>query len=131
MKILIVEDDPVVALSCRRVLEAEGLDVQFADSVEMGEALLAAESFDLMLTDNKMPGRDGFDMINQAQKIRPEMPILMMTGYLTPDTIEQARCSGAAACIAKPFTPDELREAIYRLRDSVTAREKPADKGDS
>jgi DNA-binding response OmpR family regulator len=115
MKILIVDDDPVVALSCRRVLEAEGMEVHSATSVEMGESMLAAERFDLLLTDIKMPGRDGFEMISQARKIRPNMPVLMMTGYMTPETIEQGRRFGAENHIAKPFTPDELIGAVRKI----------------
>jgi DNA-binding response OmpR family regulator len=116
MKVLIVDDNPVVVLSSRRVLEAEGMEVHVATSVEMGETMLGADRFDLLLTDIRMPGRDGFEMIIQARKIRPNMPILMMTGYMTPETIEQGRKCGADNYIAKPFTPDELIEAVRKVR---------------
>jgi DNA-binding response OmpR family regulator len=78
--------------------------------------MLGADRFDLLLTDIRMPGRDGFEMIIQARKIRPNMPILMMTGYMTPETIEQGRKCGADNYIAKPFTPDELMEAVRKIR---------------
>lgn len=125
MRILIVDDDAVVAQSCRRILEAEGLDVDVAGSVDAGEKLLTASHFDLMLTDIKMPGRDGFAMISHAGKIRPDMPVLVMTGYLTPETIDQVRRCGADSYIAKPFTPDELFEAVRRIPKSLTGEKKP------
>ncbi|BBO69467.1 hypothetical protein DSCA_33970 [Desulfosarcina alkanivorans] len=115
MRILVVDDDAIVVQSCCRILEAEGMAIQTADNVETGAAILAAESFDLMLTDIKMPGRDGFEMIRRAKKIRPGMPILMMTGYLTADTIEAGRHAGADNCIAKPFTPEELVQAVLKM----------------
>lgn len=115
MKILIIDDDYIVAKSCQRILEAEEMKTYVAGSMETGEKLLAAESsvpFDLILTDIKMPGRDGFDMIHEAKKKHPDIPILMMTGYLTVETMEKGRRLGSDSYIAKPFTPEELMKAV-------------------
>lgn len=117
MKILIIDDDSIIALSCQRILEAEEVEIHVADSMETGVKLLASESsapFDLILTDIKMPGRDGFDMILEAKKKYPDIPILMMTGYLTVETIEKGRRLGADNYIAKPFTPEELMKAVMK-----------------
>lgn len=114
MKILIVDDDAIVIQSCRRVLEAEGMAVHTANTVAAGGEILAVEPFDLMLTDIKMPGEDGFEMIRRAKQLRPDMPVLMMTGYLTPQITEKGRQFGADNYIAKPFTPDELVEAVRK-----------------
>lgn len=116
MKILIVDDDPIVIESCRRILEAEGMETHVARTVEKGEELLAADDFDLMLTDIKMPGRDGFEMIRRAREIRPDMPVLVMTGYLTSETVENSRRFGVNHFIAKPFTPEELLADVQRAR---------------
>lgn len=112
MRLLIVDDDAIVVRSCRRVLEAEGMEVHTADSVEKGLQLLADADFDLMLTDIKMPGRDGFEMIAHARRQRPALPILMMSGYSTAETIANGRRLGADNHIAKPFTPEELLVAV-------------------
>lgn len=125
MKVLIVDDDPLVALSGRRVMEAEEWEVHVASTVAMGETMLTTDDFDLMLTDIKMPGRSGFEMMKLARKIRPNMPILMMTGYLTPETIAQGHRCGAENYIAKPFTPDELIEAVRDIRSSFASRDMP------
>ena len=116
MKILIVDDDAIVVQSCVRILEMEGIETQVANTVEEGEKLLSAVGasfpFALILTDVKMPGQDGFEMIRRARKIRPDIPILMMTGYLTSKPLEKGRRYGADNYIAKPFTPDELVDAV-------------------
>ncbi len=116
MKILIVDDDPIVIQSCCRILEAEGMETRTANTVKTGEKLLAENIFDLMLTGIKMPGRDGFEMIQRAKKIRPDMPVLIMTGYLTSGTVEKSRRFGVSNYIAKPFTPEELVAAVRKAR---------------
>lgn len=118
MKILIVDDDEIVVRSCRRILNAEEVQTQVAASVDIGLKLLLEhrdiDPFDLILTDIKMPGRDGFEMIRRAREIEPDIPILMMTGYLTPETMEKGHLDGVDYSIAKPFTPDELIEAVHK-----------------
>ena len=116
MKILIVDDDLMVIESCRRILEAEGIHIKTAASVEEGMKILGAELFDLMLTDIKMPGEDGFKLIEKAKALKPEMPILMMTGYLTFETIDKGSSVGADNYIAKPFTPEELIAAVEKIQ---------------
>jgi DNA-binding response OmpR family regulator len=116
MRILIVDDDAIVVQSCRRILEAESIEIHSADTVAAGLSVLANENVDVLLTDIKMPGQDGFEMIKRARQIRPEMPILMMTGYLTAETIQAGRHAGADNCIAKPFTPEELVRAVEAIR---------------
>ncbi|TKB09662.1 response regulator [Desulforhopalus sp. IMCC35007] len=113
MKVLIVDDDTIVVESCRRILHAEGIVTQHAGTVEEAKAVLETEVFSAMITDIKMPKQDGFKLISWVKKHRPEMSVLMMTGYLTPDTQNTGLNSGADAFIAKPFTPDELLEQLY------------------
>ena len=119
MRILIVDDDAIVVHSCRRILEAEGMDIHSAASVEAGLSILADGDIDILLTDIKMPGQDGFAMIRRARQRRPGLPILMMTGYLTAETIAAGRRAGADHCIAKPFTPNELIQAVQQMRQAV------------
>lgn len=118
MKILIVDDDAIVVQSCVRILEAEAIETLVASTVEAGEKMLReqtpAHPFSLILTDVKMPGQDGFEMIRRARTIQPDIPILMMTGYLTNKTMEKGRRFGADNYIAKPFTPDELIDAVQQ-----------------
>jgi DNA-binding response OmpR family regulator len=118
MKILIVDDDEIVIQSCVRIFEMEGIETQVANTVEEGEKLFSAvetsSPFGLILTDVKIPGHDGFEMIRRARNIRPDIPILMMTGYLTSKIMDKGRRYGANNYIAKPFTPYELVDAVNK-----------------
>ncbi len=113
MHVLIVDDDPMVAESCRRILGAEEIRVTVAGSVAEAKAALASDdSFDLMLTDIKMPKSDGFQLVEMVREKYPDLRILIMTGYLTPETTRRGRTIGAYGFVEKPFTPDELIAAV-------------------
>ncbi|MCK7468037.1 MAG: response regulator [Desulfosudis oleivorans] len=66
----------------------------------------------MLLVDVKMPVQDGMYLMRQVQERRPGMPIIVMSGYSTRDTIREAESLGAATFIAKPFTPDELADTV-------------------
>ena len=122
MRILIVDDDAMVVESCRRILKEEGISIRMAGNTrEARELLEKEERFELMLTDIKMPKQDGFQLVSQAKKRWPDMAILMMTGYLTQETIERGSRGGVEGFIAKPFTPEELVNAIWKNLDKRTA----------
>jgi CheY-like chemotaxis protein len=130
MKVLIVDDDWIVLESCRRVLQAEGMAVQAAADAEKAQSLLeTGGGFDLILTDIKMPGKDGFELIRTVRERFPQSAILMMTGYLIPEIIQRAQAQGADAVIAKPFTPEELvasvRKTIREVQQRLPAGAKP------
>ncbi len=112
MKVLVVDDEPIVLTSCRMVLEAEGCEVTMAGTVQEALAALEAQTFGLLLVDVKMPVLDGMYLVRQVRKNRPGMPIVVMSGYSTDDTVREALELGAATFIAKPFTPDELADTV-------------------
>lgn len=114
MKVLIVDDDTIVVESCCRILHAEDIATQTAGTVEEAKVILEADIFDVMITDIKMPKEDGFQLISWIKQQLPEMVVLMMTGYLTPDIQNKGLSSGADGFIAKPFTPNELLEQLEK-----------------
>ena len=120
MNILVVDDDPIVLASCRRVLEAEGYDVVTVASV--GEALeaVAQREYGLMLIDVKMPERDGFQLMAKMTEWRLRVPIIVMSGYTTSETVLASLQGGAFAFIPKPFTPEEL---LASVRVAVSAEQ--------
>jgi DNA-binding NtrC family response regulator len=119
-KILIVDDDKIVLDSCKRVLEAENLKVTLVSNAQDAIEQLEKKYFDLMIMDVKMPEKDGVYIL---KKIRekwpldewPELPVLVMSGYPTSDTIQELKKRGAREFIPKPFTPDELLIAIQNV----------------
>ena len=116
MDILVVDDDEVVLRSCDRILSTEGHTVRLARNAAEGLTALSNGSFDLMIVDIKMPEEDGISLINKSRRGGVEIPILVMSGYPTEETIESSLASGAQGFIPKPFTPDEL---ISGVREST------------
>ncbi len=118
-KILIVDDDRIVLESCKRVLESEGLEVVLVSSAVDAIEQLEKNYFDLMLMDVKMPEKDGvylLDKIREKWPLEdwPELPVLVMSGYPTPETINNLKKRGARDFIPKPFTPDELLLSVHK-----------------
>jgi DNA-binding response OmpR family regulator len=118
MKLLVVDDDKVVLDSCRRILEAESYTVVLTSSARDAVARLEAEAFDLLLVDVIMPEYDGIYLIGTVRQKWPTLPVLVMSGYPTPETISSGLSAGATHFIAKPFTPDELLAAVRKALKS-------------
>jgi DNA-binding NtrC family response regulator len=114
MNLLVVDDDKVVLSSCQRILEAEEHTVALTSSVKEALARLESETFDLLLVDVIMPEYDGIYLIGTVRQKWPALPILVMSGYPTPETISSGLSAGATHFIAKPFTPDELLTAVRK-----------------
>jgi len=115
MKILVVDDERIVLDSCQKVLEADGFEVYLVPSANKALQAMKKEGFGLLLVDIKMPEHDGLYLMREVKKKWPDMPIIVMSGYPTTNTIEGAVKMEAAAFIAKPFTPDELLETIRHI----------------
>ena len=119
MKVLVVDDEAIVLKSCRMVLEAEGCEVIAAASVNEALAILEQQVPELLLIDVKMPIHDGMYLMRRAKEKRPGVPIIVMSGYATSETIKEAEDLGAATFLPKPFTPDELADTIKRVLANV------------
>ena len=118
-KILIVDDDKIVLESCRRILESERFEVVLVSSAIDAIKQLDKCSFDLILMDVKMPEKDGVYLLKKIREKWPlddykELPVLVMSGYPTPDTIHDLKKQGARDFIPKPFTPDELLLSVQK-----------------
>ena len=115
MNILVVDDERIVLDSCQKVLEAEGFEVYLVPSANKALQAMRKKGFGLLLVDIKMPKHDGMYLMREVKKKWPDIPIIVMSGYPTTNTIEEAVKMQAAAFIAKPFTPDELMETIRQV----------------
>jgi DNA-binding response OmpR family regulator len=119
MKILVVDDDAIVIKSCRRILEAEGFEVFAVPSADKALEAMKTFDFDLLLIDVKMPKRDGMYLMREIKKNWPEIPIIIMSGYPTPETIAEVLRLGATLFIPKPFRPDELVKSVRQVLKNV------------
>ncbi len=130
VKILIVDDDPIVLTSCKRVLEAEGFEVCMVPSADKALEVMKNKTFDILLIDVKMPERDGMYLMRAVKKQWPEVPIVVMSGYPTPETIAEGLKLGAEEFIAKPFTPDELLKIVRQVLPKGKGHEDKKNSGD-
>jgi DNA-binding NtrC family response regulator len=115
MKILVVDDEDIVLESCQAVLELDGFEAQFAPSADKALEAMKNNGFDLLLIDVKMPRRDGMYLMRKIKEQWPDVPVIVMSGYYTTQTIQEAMSMGAASFIAKPFEPDELVETVRKV----------------
>jgi DNA-binding NtrC family response regulator len=115
MKLLVVDDEGIVLESCRRVLESEGFSVTLAKSADEALAVIEKEDFSLLLMDLKMPVHDGIYLMRELKQRKKEIPIIVMSGYSTQETITETDTMGAKLFLPKPFTPDELIEGIREI----------------
>jgi DNA-binding NtrC family response regulator len=113
-RMLVIDDEELVLASCRKVFEAEGFEVVTTTSPEEGLRLASTFAFDVILCDWKMPGFDGMDVIEEINRRSPDSAIVMITGYPTIGRANEAVKRGAMDCVPKPFTPDEIVEAVRR-----------------
>src|SRR4030043_1365908 len=122
MKILVVDDDAIVIKSCRRILEAEGFEVTTVPSADEALERIKIYDFDLVVIDVKMPKHDGIFLMREIKKNWPDIPIIVMSGYPTPETIADVRKLGATQFIPKPFRPDELTQCVRRVLHKATKK---------
>lgn len=115
-EVLVVDDEAVVREGVRRVLEAEGLSVAAAADAASALAHPAASTCRLVVCDLMLPDESGLDLLRHLRRSRPELPVVMITGYATADHAQRAHEVGATDFLAKPFTSSELltvvREAL-------------------
>ena len=112
--ILIVEDDPGAAESLQYVLEDEGHTVIAARTGEEGLALAGKERCDLVLTDLKLPGLSGLDLVKRLHTARARLPIILMTAHGTTEIAIEATRHGAFDYLLKPFEMPTMLDAIQK-----------------
>jgi two-component system NtrC family response regulator len=113
-KILLTEDDQVQREIIYDILSLSHFDVITAASGEESLEMLRAHDCDLLLTDLKMGGMDGLELLRQAKQIRPELDVVLMTAHATIKTAVSAIKDGACDYLEKPFDKDELLLVVQR-----------------
>jgi DNA-binding NtrC family response regulator len=110
--VLVIDDEKVVLDGIRRVLAADGLRVATAGDGGSALDLPAAAECRLVLCDLMLPDRSGVEVLRALRSARPGLPVIMMTGYAAAEARDDARRSGAAGFLAKPFDESELLAAV-------------------
>jgi DNA-binding NtrC family response regulator len=113
-RILIVDDEKNVRVLYSRVLQKEGYQVECASSGSEAIEKLAAKSFDLVVTDLKMNGIDGLDVVKQGKAVNRGLPFILISGYGTAQTAASAANEGADIFLMKPIEMTELKSAVKK-----------------
>jgi two-component system NtrC family response regulator len=113
-RVLVVDDDPVMLRVASALLAAEGLEVARAASGEEAMSAVARGRFDLVLSDVKLPGVTGLELVQQVHALSAETPIILMTAFASVNSAVEAMRAGASDYIVKPFEPDDLKLRVRK-----------------
>jgi len=113
-RILIVEDDERTRDMIASFLSEDGFDCSTANDGEVALEMLAASTFDVVISDIRMPKLDGISLVQRAREIDPALPVVLVTGESVFDTAVLAVQHGAFDYIVKPFSLHELQSAVTR-----------------
>jgi DNA-binding NtrC family response regulator len=119
-RILVIDDDVGVLESTARMLRASGYTVQTAASGDEGHDLARGDVFDVILSDMRMPGLSGLDLLSKLRTSHVDASFIVMTGFGTVDSAVEAMKLGAVDFVQKPFFRDEL---LMRVRAAADRRQ--------
>ncbi len=117
-KILLIEDDPGIRDILQRVLVEEGHEVVVEERGDEGLACARRTAFNVLITDLRLPGLTGLELIRQLHAAQPRLPIILMTAFSTTDTAIQAMKSGAYDYVVKPFDIPQMLALVKKAADS-------------
>jgi DNA-binding NtrC family response regulator len=124
ISLLIVDDEMVVQRSCIDIFaeKSKRYEICTVSSGDEAEALLARKRFDIILTDLKMPGLAGTELIARIKAKYPDTAIIVITGFSTVQTAVEVMKQGAVDFIPKPFTPDEIFQVVENAAKKLKNR---------
>ncbi len=118
-RILVADDDAVIREGLRRILTAEGYEVEAVSNGRTALERLEQKRFKLLVTDLKMPGMSGLEVLKAIRGCQPELPVMLITGYAAIDNAVEAMKNGATDYLAKPFANEEL---ISKVKNAIESR---------
>ncbi|RMD97653.1 MAG: sigma-54-dependent Fis family transcriptional regulator, partial [Deltaproteobacteria bacterium] len=113
-RILVVDDEVEMLVSLKKILSRQGFTVEGTTEPEAAIAMIATGAFDLLLTDLKMPGMDGVELLKRVKQIQPDLIVIILTGYARVDTAVAAMKEGAFDYLEKPFSPSQIELVVRR-----------------
>lgn len=122
--ILVVDDEAVIRDGIKRVLECDRFEVETCRSGHIAIERLQEKEYGLIISDLKMPGMNGIEVLKAVKALQPDIPVIIITGYASIDTAVEAMKNGAADYISKPFVPDLLLE---KVQHALSQRRMPPD----
>ena len=129
--VLIIEDDRNIATGLQKAMRANGYEVAVQTRGDDGLAQALAEPYDVVITDLRLPGMGGLDVVRQLHQAKPKLPIILITAHGTTETAIEATKWGAFDYIPKPFEVEELLDLAARALESSRLMSEPVDMGDT
>jgi DNA-binding NtrC family response regulator len=119
IQILIVDDQINTCKSLQAILKKSGYRSEFTLSPQEALKRVQSEHFDIVISDVRMPGMDGMQLLDEIKKFQPLIVVIIITGYATIKSAVEAIQKGAYDYLPKPFTPDEVRVIIERAAEKI------------
>jgi DNA-binding NtrC family response regulator len=113
-RVLVIDDERIVLDSITKILKNENFEVDVTLSGRQGMEWAIAKSYDIVLTDLRMPDIGGMRVLRDVKRAKPAMPVVMITGFGSVKSAVQAMKLGAAEYLEKPFAPDDLIRVIQK-----------------
>jgi len=114
-RLLVVDDEPVICHACQRVFSRQGFSVEESLNAREGLSRAIEGDYSAILLDIKMPEMDGIQFLEELRKEKPDVPVMIMTGYPSIPNAAAAVRLGASDYITKPFTPEEITQSVRRM----------------
>jgi len=128
-KILCVDDENVILDSFRKILVIDGYSVDTVTNGKEALGLIQSHHYDFVFTDLKMPEMDGVEVTKAVKHLRPDIDVIIITGYASVETAVETMKYGAMDYVQKPFTDDELlafvKKALIKRQDRIQKQLKP------
>lgn len=115
MNVLLVEDDQWVRDSLRRFFANENCALTVVETGEDALEIIKGNACDIIITDYRLPGMDGLEFLKKAQGINARVKKILLTAYMTEAVISEAFRLGVHEFIEKPFSTEDLEEALVRI----------------
>lgn len=113
-RLLVVDDEAIVGKRLSQVFSKIGFEVETYTESPAAMAAMATKPFDVVVTDLKMDGMDGMEVLRRVRALNPKTQVIIITGYASPETADLAKEEGVFKFLAKPFRLDELKQVIFR-----------------
>ncbi len=113
-RILVVDDEKAIRDGLQKVLEGEGYEAELSHNGYSAVEKLQTTDFELVITDLKMPGMDGIEVLNTISILQPNVPVIFITGYSTVENAVEVMKIGAFDYLPKPFTPKQILEKVNK-----------------
>jgi two-component system, sensor histidine kinase and response regulator len=117
-RLLFIDDEDIVLKSVRRIFAGSGYEIDTAPSGDKGLEMARAGNYDVAVTDLKMPGLGGMEVLKILRKEKPDVVVVIFTGYANVETAREALKNGAFDYVPKPFTPEELRSVVQNALEA-------------